>query len=248
MSNGPTARTRASSAAQSVERRNSVTDPDRDDARVAMGYWTPEDLPFYASLARTFPLADHWYSSCLGPTFPNRRFLIAGTANGLTSDSPRSRSTNRSTARFSTLLARHQISWANYHRSRTAALLLERGLQGARAAGAKRRGHGRRRRARLVEVAMHSAVAESLLQFTADLLPPRAPPLRPSTSARSTASVRNASTGDLPAVSIVDPIFPVRRSEENPQDINMGRSVRGQSDQCRHARAGLGAHAAHLAL
>ena len=44
---------------------------------VAMGYWTELDLPFYYGLARTFPLADRWFSSCLGPTFPNRRFLIA---------------------------------------------------------------------------------------------------------------------------------------------------------------------------
>ncbi|HWG74151.1 MAG TPA: alkaline phosphatase family protein [Acidimicrobiales bacterium] len=56
------------------------------DPGTAMGYWTEEDLPFYCALARTFPLADRWFSSCLGPTFPNRRFLVAGTAHGLTSD------------------------------------------------------------------------------------------------------------------------------------------------------------------
>ena len=53
-----------------------------------MGYWTEDDLPFYYGLARTFPVADHWFSSCLGPTFPNRRFLLAGTAHGLIDDSP----------------------------------------------------------------------------------------------------------------------------------------------------------------
>src|SRR3984885_939339 len=52
----------------------------------AMGYWTERDLPFYHALARTFPLADRWFSSCLGPTFPNRRFLLAGTANRLMDD------------------------------------------------------------------------------------------------------------------------------------------------------------------
>jgi phospholipase C len=49
------------------------------DKTAAMAYWTDRDLPFYHGLARTFPLADHWFSSCLGPTFPNRRFLLAGT-------------------------------------------------------------------------------------------------------------------------------------------------------------------------
>ena len=53
------------------------------DKTAAMAYWTDQDLPFYHGLARTFPLADRWFSSCLGPTFPNRRFLLAGTANGL---------------------------------------------------------------------------------------------------------------------------------------------------------------------
>jgi len=53
-----------------------------------MVYWTDQDLPFYHGLARTFPLADRWFSSCLGPTFPNRRFLLAGTANGLMDDLP----------------------------------------------------------------------------------------------------------------------------------------------------------------
>ena len=58
------------------------------DPAVPMGYWTEQDLPFYYGLARTFPLADRWFCSCLGPTFPNRRFLIAGTAHGLIDDLP----------------------------------------------------------------------------------------------------------------------------------------------------------------
>ena len=58
------------------------------DKTVPMGYWTERDLPFYHGLARTFPLADRWFSSCLGPTFPNRRFLLAGTAHGLIDDLP----------------------------------------------------------------------------------------------------------------------------------------------------------------
>jgi phospholipase C len=43
------------------------------DKAAAMAYWTDQDLPFYHGLARTFPLADRWFSLCLGPTFPNRR-------------------------------------------------------------------------------------------------------------------------------------------------------------------------------
>ena len=53
-----------------------------DSGPVAMGYWTGDDLPFYYALAKTFPVCDRWFASCLAQTFPNRRFLIAGTAWG----------------------------------------------------------------------------------------------------------------------------------------------------------------------
>jgi phospholipase C len=47
-----------------------------------MGYYTPEVLPFAYSLASTFTLANRWFSSVPAPTYPNRRFLLAGTAYG----------------------------------------------------------------------------------------------------------------------------------------------------------------------
>ena len=53
-----------------------------DSGPVAMGYWTGDDIPFYYALANTFPVCDRWFGSCLAQTFPNRRFLIAGTAWG----------------------------------------------------------------------------------------------------------------------------------------------------------------------
>ena len=87
----------------------------RADPRLAMGYWTATDLPFYYGLAQTFPLADRWFSSCLGPTFPNRRFLVAGTANGLTSDRLTETFDYPANGTIFDLLTRHDISWANYH-------------------------------------------------------------------------------------------------------------------------------------
>ena len=53
---------------------------------VAMGYWEKADLPFYYSLASTFPLADHYFCSVLGQTFPNRRYLISATSMGMIND------------------------------------------------------------------------------------------------------------------------------------------------------------------
>ncbi len=52
---------------------------------VAMGYWTGHDIPFYYGLARRFPVCDRWFGSCLAQTYPNRRFLYAGTAAGIVS-------------------------------------------------------------------------------------------------------------------------------------------------------------------
>jgi phospholipase C len=51
-------------------------------AREPMGYYTEEVLPFAYSLAGTFTLANKWFCSLPGPTYPTRRFLLAGTAFG----------------------------------------------------------------------------------------------------------------------------------------------------------------------
>ena len=48
-----------------------------------MGYYDETNLPFYHGLASTFPICDRWFSSVLGPTHPNRRFLQAGTSDGM---------------------------------------------------------------------------------------------------------------------------------------------------------------------
>src|SRR5580704_14508414 len=85
------------------------------DKAVPMGYWTERELPFYHGLARTFPLADRWFSSCLGPTFPNRRFLLAGTANGLVDDLPVNLIDQPAAGTIFDLLTVNGISWANYH-------------------------------------------------------------------------------------------------------------------------------------
>lgn len=80
-----------------------------------MGYYTPAVLPFAYSLASTFTLANRWFSSVPGPTYPNRRFLLAGTAYGGTVtglDTLFDRPPPHGTI-FDRLSDRH-ISWANY--------------------------------------------------------------------------------------------------------------------------------------
>jgi phospholipase C len=53
-----------------------------------MGYYTPDTLPFAYSLASAFTVGTRWFCSVPGPTYPNRRFLLAGTAWGGTTTAP----------------------------------------------------------------------------------------------------------------------------------------------------------------
>jgi phospholipase C len=54
------------------------------DGKRAMGYYTEAELPWFYTVANTFSLADHNFSSLLGPTFPNREFFYAATSFGHT--------------------------------------------------------------------------------------------------------------------------------------------------------------------
>jgi phospholipase C len=81
-----------------------------------MGYWTEQVLPFAYSLARGFCIGNRWFCSAPCQTYPNRRFLMAGTAYGniaTTTESlfdpppPNGTIWDR--------LAHYEISWRNYY-------------------------------------------------------------------------------------------------------------------------------------
>ena len=52
----------------------------------AMGYYTAQELPFYYSLFDEFTLCTNYFCSLLGPTWPNRFYLAAGTSGGITTN------------------------------------------------------------------------------------------------------------------------------------------------------------------
>ena len=56
------------------------------DGNVAMGYYTQRELPFYYSLIRNSGLCANYFSSLLGPTWPNRFYLMSGTSGGITTN------------------------------------------------------------------------------------------------------------------------------------------------------------------
>jgi phospholipase C len=189
--------------------------PEKDATR-AMGYWTERDLPFYYGLARTFPLADRWFSSCLGPTFPNRRFLISGTANGLIDDLPMNMADYPAHGTIFDQLSTHDISWVNYHP-------LAGGKTGFRSALRHRR-RMLERRLRSLRALNPTSLAQlgKDMQFTADIYPLGIG--RYMRHVRGTEQFfEDADQGALPAISLVDPDFK-DYSEENPQDIQKGES------------------------
>jgi phospholipase C len=84
-------------------------------APASMVYWDQEDLPFYYSLANTFALGDRWFSSAPCQTYPNRRFLLAGTAFGLISTDPSSVTQDPPNGTIFDRLDAHAISWRDYY-------------------------------------------------------------------------------------------------------------------------------------
>ncbi len=91
--------------------------------RAAMGYWTERDIPFYYSLARTFPVCDRWFASTFGQTFPNRRFLLCGSALGTTRTNISDRPPAPRHGTIVEALARHGIAWRDYHHDLPSVLL-----------------------------------------------------------------------------------------------------------------------------
>jgi phospholipase C len=85
---------------------------------VAMAYWDDTDIPFYWGLARQFPLCDRWFCSALAQTYPNRRFLLAGTARGDVSTSIQVLNEPAPpNGTICDLLNRHDIPWKDYYSS-----------------------------------------------------------------------------------------------------------------------------------
>ena len=187
-------------------------------------------LPFYYGLARTFPLADHWFSSCLGPTFPNRRFLIAGTRTGSSTTRHPTCSTTpgRDHLRHADQ-ARHllgQLPSGRRGRLRADALCPSQAENGPPPAGV---------REPVIPVRTHGVQKD--LQFTADVFPFGIGKYMQ--HVRQTSQFfTDADDGTLPAFSIVDPDF-TAYSEENPQDIRKGESFAAEViSRVMHGRGG----------
>ena len=92
---------------------NGVETP-TDDA--TMGYYTQADLPFYYDLAQKFAIDDRYFSAVLGPTLPNRFYLLAATSFGHTTsgDSAPAGLFKPTTGTILDLLDGAGVSWTDY--------------------------------------------------------------------------------------------------------------------------------------
>jgi phospholipase C len=57
-------------------------DPSDPNGSRTMGFYTRGDLRYYYKLYKTFAMSDRHFCSVLGPTYPNRYYLLAGSSFG----------------------------------------------------------------------------------------------------------------------------------------------------------------------
>jgi phospholipase C len=82
-----------------------------------MGFYNQDEIPFYYELAQQFATNDRYFSSVLGPTFPNRSYLMTATSFGhLTTqdDFPPPGGYKPITGTIFDLLEHNGVSWADY--------------------------------------------------------------------------------------------------------------------------------------
>jgi phospholipase C len=84
-----------------------------------MAYFNRSDIPFHWALADAFTICDGYHSSMLGPTWPNRLFLMSGTVDPLGSSGGPVSSNAVPTAGFSwttypEMLTAGGVSWKLY--------------------------------------------------------------------------------------------------------------------------------------
>jgi phospholipase C len=90
----------------------------------AMWFWDNVDLPFTYSLASAFPVGERYFCSCLAQTYPNRRYLISGTSDGIIATDNQTFSVPARNGTIFDRLDHHHISWRNYYENLPATLVV----------------------------------------------------------------------------------------------------------------------------
>ena len=95
--------------------QHDTTESSTEDQTIS--FYNQDDLPFYYGLAQKFAISDRQFASVLGPTFPNRSYLMAATSFGhlTTNDTvPPVVGYQPITGTIFDQLDSHGLSWADY--------------------------------------------------------------------------------------------------------------------------------------
>ena len=186
------------------------------DKAAAMAYWTDRGSALLPRVGPDVPAGRPLVQLVPRATFPNRRFLLAGTANGLMDDLPFNLLDRPRAGTIMDMLTRHGISWVNYRPASSDQSEFRRYMQ------------FRRRRARHHLTSLGRPLRKTSDVFKRDLQFTSA--IYPLGMAGYMAHVRSveqffadADSGNLPSFCIVDPDFRTF-SEETPQDVRKGES------------------------
>src|SRR5262249_60603410 len=98
-----------------TEQVDNGTETVTDDQTI--GFYNRDEIPFYYDLAQKFAIDDRYFASVLGPTFPNRSYLLAATSFGhlTTSDTfPPPGGYKPITGTILDLFDQQGVSWADY--------------------------------------------------------------------------------------------------------------------------------------
>src|SRR5579864_4733296 len=82
-----------------------------------MNFYNQNEIPFYYDLAQKFAIDDRYFCPVLGPTFPNRSYLMAATSFGHLTTSeifPPPGGYKPTTGTIFDLLDKNKVSWADY--------------------------------------------------------------------------------------------------------------------------------------
>lgn len=102
---------RINDATEQIDTIESSTEDD------TMSFYNQNDIPFYYDAAQKFAISDRYFASVLGPTFPNRSYLMAATSFGhLTTNDifPPANGYKPITGTIFDLLDQNHVTWADY--------------------------------------------------------------------------------------------------------------------------------------
>ena len=168
-----------------------------------MGFYTPAELPFYYQLAQNFAIDDRYFCSVLGPTFPNRSYLMAATSFGHVDTAEIVPDISQAPALFYRpitgtifdLLDHYGVSWADYSDDVPQ------------------------------EISFRNFIIDPNFRCFSDLCAFR-------NANASNSFLQDAQAGTLPAVAFVDPnfgFFMPENDEHPPSDIRAGEAFVAQA-------------------